>query len=342
METSNSKITSDMQALSETELRVLGAALVGAVENEIAALQEISDDEFHNGESRKDLKIGSIFADRYEILCVLGIGTSGTVYKAKHHPTSKMVAIKLMHFEHIADIDLLRRFRQEAAAVSSLNHENIINVIDFGLSPEGQAFMVMDYFEGTSLEELICQYGGLESQKAVEVFKQICSGLGHAHDNGIIHRDLKPDNILVENFESGSPLVRIVDFGTAKLVAPEAQGPGLTSPGQTFGSPTYMSPEQCRGLELASSSDVYSMGILMYESLVGQPPFAADDIIKVMYKQVNEECPSLSVAAKEAGKTIDNRLHAIVMKALRKNKYERYQSMHELGDDLSSITFQQS
>lgn len=288
-------------------------------------------------EMKEDHLIGSVFAERYEILALLGSGTSGAVYKARHRYMHKLVAIKIMHLELIADISLLKRFRQEAAAASSLNHANIVSVIDFGLSPEGQAFMIMDYLGGTSLDSLINKYKCLPWQKSVGIFKQICDGLGHAHQNKIIHRDLKPSNVLVVDFDEPSQCAKLVDFGTAKLVTPEAERATLTVPGQVFGSPTYMSPEQCMGLQLEANSDVYSMGALMYETLVGHPPFITENIVEAMYKQVNEEVPSISKAAAINGITIDVRLQAIVMKALRKDKYQRYQSMQELRRDLDGL-----
>ncbi len=292
---------------------------------------------YDGSEMKEDALIGSVFADRYEILALLGSGTSGAVYKARHRYMHRLVAIKVMHLELISDISLLKRFRQEAAAASSLNHANIVNVIDFGLSPEGQAFMIMDYLGGNSLEELILEHRHLHWKLAAEIFKQISSGLGHAHNNNIIHRDLKPSNVLVVNFGQPDLMVKLVDFGTAKLVTPEAQGAGLTVPGQVFGSPTYMSPEQCMGMSLEPNSDVYSMGALMYETLVGHPPFTTENIVEAMYKQVNEECPPIGVAAAKAGVVIDNRLQAIVMKALRKDKYQRHQSMQELKRDLDGL-----
>ncbi len=164
--------------------------------------------------------------------------------------------------------------------------------------------MIMDYLGGTSLDEIIERDGGLPQQSAVEVFKQMCAGLGHAHDNGIIHRDVKPNNVLVVKTQDSHLLVKLVDFGTAKLVVPESESPALTNPGQVFGSPTYMSPEQCMGLELEPSSDVYSMGALMYQALVGHPPFTTDSVVEAMYKQVNEECPPIAAAAKIAGKVL--------------------------------------
>lgn len=284
-----------------------------------------------------DHLIGSQFADRYEILSLLGAGTSGAVYKARHRYIQKYVAIKVLHTEHVADIGMLKRFRQEAAAASILSHPNILHVIDFGLSSEGQAFMIMDYIGGTSLDELIVRHAGLPAKPAIDIFLQICDGLGHAHDNNIIHRDVKPNNVLVYDTDDGVLRVKLVDFGTAKLVVPDNLRPGLTAPGQVFGSPTYMSPEQCMGLDLEPSSDIYSMGTLMYESLVGHPPFVTDSIVDAMYKQINEDCPPLSEAVRRSGKQIDVRLQAIVMKALRKDRYKRHQTMHELKDDLLKI-----
>ncbi|HEY9787354.1 MAG TPA: protein kinase [Candidatus Obscuribacterales bacterium] len=280
--------------------------------------------------------IGSMFADRYEILALLGAGTGGAVYKARHRYMNKLVAIKIMHLELIADLSLLKRFRQEAAAASSLNHPNIVSVIDFGLSPEGQAFMIMDYLGGKSLDAIIVEEGRLPDRNAVPLFLQICEGLGHAHANGIIHRDLKPSNVLVVNYGSQMQQVKLVDFGTAKLVTPDNNA-GLTVPGQVFGSPTYMSPEQCMGLPLEASSDIYSMGCLMYEALAGQPPFVTDNIVEAMYKQVHEEVPPLAKALAASGLEVNPRLQAIVMKTLRKDKYQRHQSMVELKRDLIGL-----
>lgn len=298
---------------------------------------EINRCPYDGSEMIDDPYIGSIFADRYEMLSLLGAGTGGAVYKARHRFMNKYVAIKIMHLELISDISLLKRFRQEAAAASSLSHPNIVNVIDFGLSPEGQAFMIMDYLGGMSLDDLISSQKKIPWQKALPLFLQICDGLGHAHANQIIHRDLKPSNVLVVNPGTPQQMVKLVDFGTAKMVAPD--GAGLTMPGQVFGSPTYMSPEQCMGLPLEASSDIYSMGCLMYEVLVGHPPFTTDNIVQAMYKQVHEEVPSILQAATAAGVPVDPRLSAVVMKTLRKDQYQRYQSMTELRRDLAGITY---
>lgn len=293
---------------------------------------------YDNVELINDKLIGTIFAERYEILSVLGSGTSGVVYKARHRYMQKLVAIKVMHLELISDLSLLKRFRLEAAAASNLNHPNIIHVTDFGLSPDGHAFMIMEFHGGESLESLIFKNVSIPTKFVMEIFKQICDGLEHAHQYGIIHRDLKPSNVMVINFGTKDVLVKIVDFGTAKVSSTEPDRANLTSPGQIFGSPTYMSPEQCMGLTLAPSSDVYSMGTLMYETLVGHPPFITENVLEAMYKQINEDCPSIGKVASKASIDIDPRLQRIIMKALNKDSQQRYQSFEELKRDLNAVT----
>ncbi|MBC7996356.1 MAG: protein kinase [Leptolyngbya sp.] len=292
---------------------------------------------YDNIELIYDKLVGTIFAERYEILSVLGSGTSGVVYKARHRYMQKLVAIKVMHLELISDLSLLKRFRLEAAAASNLNHPNIIDVTDFGLSPDGHAFMIMEFHGGESLESLIFKNVSIPTTLAMEIFKQICDALEHAHRYGIIHRDLKPSNVMVINFSTNDVLVKIVDFGTAKVSSEDSDRANLTSPGQIFGSPTYMSPEQCMGLTLAPSSDVYSMGTLMYETLVGHPPFITENVLEAMYKQINEDCPNIAKVASKASINIDLRLQRIVMKALNKDSQHRYQSFEELKKDLNAV-----
>lgn len=294
---------------------------------------------YDNIELINDKLIGTIFAERYEILSVLGAGTSGVVYKARHRYMQKLVAIKVMHLDLISDLSLLKRFRLEAAAASALSHRNIITVTDFGLSPDGHAFMIMDFNGGESLEALIFKHFSLPDRLAVPIFKQICDGLEHAHRHGIIHRDLKPSNVMVMNFDANDVVVKIVDFGTAKLPAASSDRANLTAPGQIFGSPTYMSPEQCMGLELSPASDIYSMGSLMYEALTGRPPFITENVLEAMYKQINEDCPNIGSVARKAKIEIDLRLQRVVMKALNKDPEYRYQSFAELRRDLDAILF---
>lgn len=285
-----------------------------------------------------DELIGSIYAERYEILSLIGSGTGGAVYKAKHKFMGKLVAIKIMHPDQMNNVELLQRFRQEAATVSILEHDNIINVTDFGLSDSGAAFMIMEYCNGVGLDTIINEHGSIETGLAVEIFKQICTGLQVAHDNGILHRDLKPSNILISNFGSSAMKVQIADFGTAKILSKQGNlgAPVVeTKVGQIFGTPLYMSPEQCQGKELSIAADVYSMGCVMYMCLTGSPPITGDDYVDVMYRHIN--CDPLNIACTERGKDIPAFLQGIVMKAIRKDPGLRYQSMEELKSYLEGL-----
>ena len=285
-----------------------------------------------------DELIGSIYAERYEILSLIGSGTGGAVYKAKHKFMGKLVAIKIMHPDQMNNVELLQRFRQEAATVSILEHENIVHVTDFGLSDSGAAFMIMEYCNGVGLDAILGEQGTLEPKLAVELFKQICTGLQVAHNNGILHRDLKPSNILISNFGANTMKVQIADFGTAKILSKQGNlgAPVVeTKVGQIFGTPLYMSPEQCQGKELTIAADVYSMGCVMYMCLTGTPPITGNDYVDVMYRHIN--CEPLNIACTEKGKHIPAFLQGIVMKAIRKDPGLRYQSMDELKSYLEGI-----
>ncbi|MCA9814893.1 MAG: protein kinase [Candidatus Obscuribacterales bacterium] len=285
-----------------------------------------------------DERIGSIYAERYEILSLIGSGTGGAVYKARHKFMGKMVAIKIMHPEQMNNIDLIQRFRQEAATVSILKHENIVSVTDFGLTESGDAFMIMEYCDGVGLDTILNEHGYLRAQLAVPIFRQICTGMAEAHKNGILHRDLKPSNVLISKFGSSSMRVQIADFGTAKVLSNQG---GLGAPvvetkiGQIFGTPLYMSPEQCQGKNLSKAADIYSLGCLMYQTLTGQPPINGDDYVDVMYKHVN--CEPTNIAQTEASGDVPAFLQGIVMKAIRKDPGMRYQSMEELKSYLDGI-----
>lgn len=285
-----------------------------------------------------DNHIGSIYAERYEILSLIGSGTGGAVYKAKHKFMGKLVAIKIMHPEQMNNIDLIQRFRQEAATVSILKHENIVSVTDFGLTESGDAFMIMEYCDGVGLDTILNEHRYLRADVAVPIFRQICTGMAEAHRNGILHRDLKPSNVLISHFGSSSMRVQIADFGTAKVLSNEN---GLGAPvvetkvGQIFGTPLYMSPEQCQGKKLTQAADIYSMGCLMYQSLTGEPPINGEDYVDVMYKHIN--CEPTNIAQTGASGDVPAFLQGIVMKAIRKDPGMRYQSMEELKSYLDGI-----
>ncbi|HEY9775322.1 MAG TPA: protein kinase [Planktothrix sp.] len=270
--------------------------------------------------------VGTVFADKYEILDVIGGGGMGVVYKAKHNLLNRNVAIKVLHKKLLSDVVGLKRFKIEGQAASSLSSPHIITIYDFGASYEGLPFMVMDYLEGHTLSELLEEQGRLSIERAVPIFIQICSALAHAHGKGIIHRDIKPSNIMLIELEGQSDYVKIVDFGIAKLMSRESESRKLTRTGELFGSALYMSPEQCQGEKFDHRADIYALGSVMYQVLTGRAMFVEKDILQLIYRHVMESPASFE----SLGLNVPKELEEIVFKALAKNKNDRYQSMHEL------------
>ncbi|MBS2003307.1 MAG: tetratricopeptide repeat protein [Cyanobacteria bacterium SZAS LIN-5] len=278
--------------------------------------------------------VGKIIGEKYEVLETIGGGGMGMIYKAKHILMKRIVAIKMMHPQYVSSASNLKRFQQEAQAASALNHPNILAVFDFGLTPEGAPYLVMDFLEGTNLAEVLDELGLLPASRATNIFAQACAGLAHAHSKGVIHRDLKPGNIMLVEFDQRKDFVKIVDFGIAKVLpsGDESESSHLTATGEVFGSPLYMSPEQCRGRNLDIRSDIYSLGCVMYRTLTGSSPFFGQDPMECMYKQVNE-APNKFFDANPDSK-VPEALEAIVFKCLAKEPADRYQTMHELKDAL--------
>lgn len=282
-----------------------------------------------------DELVGQILGTTYEILGVLGEGGNSRVYKARHLILERIVAVKVLHANQANDDTKIKRFLQESRAVSSLAHPNIVSLFDFGLTDDSRPYFCMDFVEGTSLLETIERQGPLKPERAVAVFVQICDALAHAHKKGIIHRDIKPSNIVLMQ-EDGAEVAKLVDFGIAKRIesgVPESMQ--LTAEGMVCGSPIYMSPEQCTNKILDCRTDVYSLGVSMYESLLGKPPFDGEDVVEVITKQLRDQAVPLRTAAPEAN--IPEALDAIVLRALSKSPADRYQSMLELKAALEGV-----
>ncbi len=283
--------------------------------------------------------IGSTFAERYEIQSLLGFGGMSIVYKARHMHMERTVAIKVLHPDLMNDPLALERFQQESKAAASLSHPNIVTVYDFGMSAGGQAFFVMDCLEGTTLEDVLEKDGTVPAPRAVNIFKQICDGLECAHQKGIIHRDLKPPNIALIQQADGSDLVKILDFGVAKFMAKgDQKALRLTQTGEVFGSPLYMSPEQCLGKTLDGRSDIYALGCLMYEALTGSPAVAAETFLEALNKHVGEEPKTFKQMAPTL--KIPKELEEIVFHCLVKDPDKRYQKAAEAKEDLSELYFE--
>jgi len=284
----------------------------------------------------QDPLIGAVFGDRYEIIARIGQGGMGTVFKARHRFMDRSVAIKTVHSDLISDPRNMQRFQQEARAASALSHVNIVTVYDFGLSSANVPFLVMDYLQGDSLGDLIEQRGFVEAQRAIPIFIQICRALAHAHKRGILHRDLKPSNIIVIQTDEAKDVVKLVDFGIAKLLPrPERVLPRLTQTGEVFGSPYYMSPEQCMGQALDARSDIYSLGCLMYETLSGKPPIRGPNILATVFAHVNEA--PVSISSMNPDVYVPSQLERAILTTLAKDPASRYQSADELREHLERL-----
>ena len=240
-------------------------------------------------QNANDPLIGSTIAGKYRIYAKLGSGGMGAVYRAQRTMIGDDVAIKILHVDQ-NDSREAERFRREAQAAARLKHANAVSIFDFGISDDGRQYLVMELVEGESLRQLIKREGRLSSAFAAEIISQVCAALDEAHRYNIVHRDIKPDNIIVA-LRGPKPQVTVLDFGIAKLRG-EAAGT-LTQTGSVLGTPHYMSPEQCLGEELDGHSDIYSLGIVLYEMLAGVVPFNSPISTAVVVQHVNQAPPSL-------------------------------------------------
>ncbi|CAN5667227.1 hypothetical protein BH10CYA1_BH10CYA1_41740 [soil metagenome] len=281
------------------------------------------------------LKAGDMFAERYEIQKTLGAGGMSTVYLANHVLMNKLMAVKLLHDHLASDVSAVQRFQREAQTVTLLSHPNILAVHDFGLSSDGLAYLVMDYLEGASLQEYIALKSAVHWQKSCQFFLQICSGLQHAHIKGVVHRDLKPGNIMMIKDESKNYVLKIVDFGLAKMCGDDSSQ-RLTQTGEIFGSPLYMSPEQCQGFALDHRSDIYAMGIIMYETITGSPPFKGKSVIETFQKQLSEPPPPIPLSL-----GVPEELANVIYQSLAKEPADRPQSVSAITEMLNQILVQQ-
>jgi serine/threonine-protein kinase len=261
-------------------------------------------------ETRTDPLIGKTFADRYQIESLIGEGGIGRVYKARHARMSRRYALKIPYGEVAYDPKVRARFANEAEAASRLSHPNVVGVIDFGETDTGLLYMAMDYAEGQSLAQLIGESGPLERSWVIRFTKEIAEGLAHAHDRGLVHRDLKPDNIIIER-DGDKP--RIVDFGLA--IFREQEGGRMTTQGTVLGTPHYMAPEQATGQEIEPRTDLFSLGLCMYEMLAGVLPFEGTPI-QVARRNLSSPVPL--IAERVPGLEVDPGLEALCHHMLAK------------------------
>jgi serine/threonine protein kinase len=279
-----------------------------------------------------DPYVGTVLANVYEIHSIIGHGGMGVVYKARHAMMDRIVAIKMLKAQLITDSMSVKRFQQEVKASSRINHPHVVAVYNFGLTPQGLPYIVMDYLEGNTLAGVIRRDGQLGVERGVKIVSQACEGLAYAHKQGVVHRDLKPGNIVLTDYDGDSEFVKVVDFGVAKLMGGTADSQRLTQAGDICGSPVYMSPEQCMGQELDWRSDIYSMGVVIYETLTGCLPLVGTTMVDTMAKQCSEMPPPFATARPDL--YIPERIQQVVFKALAKDPNNRHQSMDELREEL--------
>ena len=267
----------------------------------------------------------TVLGNRYEILRKIGDGGMAFVYQARDKLLNRIVAVKVLRPEFVDDQEFLVKFKREAEAVASLSHPNIVNVYDVG--EDGKVhYIVMEYVDGQNLKEIIQDEGSLEEYTALDIAKQIARALSAAHRNGIIHRDIKPHNILISK---DGRQVKVADFGIAKAVSSST----MTNMGSVIGSVHYISPEQAKGKHLTSNADLYSLGIVLYEMIIGRVPFSGDSPISIALKHINED-----IAFTDQDKiNIPNSVRTIISKLTQKEPANRYQTAEELIEDIEFV-----
>lgn len=275
-----------------------------------------------------------ILGEKYKTKRVIGVGGMGTVYEASHIVLGHSVAIKLLRKELVEEASILKRFEHEAQACASLSHPNLVSVYDCGITAGEQPFLVMEYLEGLHLLDRLKSKKDFDAAEFYEIFLQVVSGLEYAHSKGVIHRDLKPTNIIVTHGPQGTIIPKIVDFGVAKIEDLGGNIQMLTQTGEVFGSPAYMSPEQCSGGVVDQRSDIYSLGCVMYEAITGKQAFAGHNMLTVLEKQLNEDPKDISEYTQD--KAVPHELEAIVEKCLKKDPYQRFESCTQLYAALNS------
>ncbi len=274
-------------------------------------------------------KPGDIIADRYRVVAPIGRGAMGTVYRAEHVQISKVVAIKLLHRELEQNPENVIRFHREAEAASRLNHPNTVHVFDFGRTKSGSLYLVMEYVDGDDLAKVLDKEGPMPFGRVAHLCAQVAGSVEDAHAAGIVHRDLKPENIVIAEGRDGE-MAKVLDFGLAKLFEGNVEAQ-VTRSGTIVGTPYYMSPEQIQGQELDGRSDVYAIGAIMYECVVGKPPFEAPNPVGVLSKHLSEEPPRPSA---RSPLSVPAEADEIILRCLEKDPGRRYQTAEKVRQAL--------
>jgi serine/threonine protein kinase len=280
-----------------------------------------------------DPLLGQTLAEKYLVEQLIKRGGMGAVYRGKHVMMDKTVAIKVLRPALAGDDVIVARFSREAKAASRISHPHAVSVTDFGEAENGVVFLVMEYLDGRTLKDIIRSEGPLPLDRAVEIVRQVSGALDAAHQQGVIHRDLKSDNIMLSQ-TNGGDWAKVLDFGIAKIQQPEgARDNDITAANLVIGTPQYMSPEQCsQSGPIDARSDIYSLGVILFEMLVGHVPFTGESPTVIMMRQVQDEPPSVLSERPELPASVDN----LVKKALAKQPIDRFQTAGALLAALTS------
>jgi len=285
-----------------------------------------------------DALVGTTLAERYEIVRRIGEGGMGAVYEARHSIIGKRVAIKVLLEKFLENEEFIARLLQEARLASSIGHQNIVDVTDFGTTRDGRAFVVMEYLEGEPLSELIMRDAPLPVERSLAIVKQVSSALGAAHRKGIVHRDVKPENVYLVR-RGDLDFVKVVDFGVSKAVHTQEEGSAwqrLTRTGAVLGTPLFMSPEQAGGKEdIDARADIWSAALILYECLTGELPFRGSNYLGVIAQIQSKEVQPPSALRPELG--IPQAVDRMVMHGLEKDRNQRYQDMADFERDLERV-----
>jgi serine/threonine protein kinase len=287
-----------------------------------------------SGADQYDARLAEL-PEQYKLLRKVSDGGMGSIFEARNRYTGAQAAIKVLRPESARNREAVQRFIFEAKAAGILKHPSICSVYDFGITKSGMPYLVMDWIDGMSLQQVVNEAGKLSAIDAVPIFQQVASALAYAHKNKVVHRDIKPENIMISLNEAEHIQVHMVDFGIAKALSDAENGTetlGLTRTGMVMGTPLYMSPEQVTLAKVDARTDIYSLGCVMYFTLTGSPPFSGESTIDIFTKHISDSAPEMNRALK-----IPSDLKMITLKSMEKNPDHRYQSMEQLASDLKKI-----
>jgi eukaryotic-like serine/threonine-protein kinase len=284
-----------------------------------------------------DPLVGKILDGRWNVLKLLGEGSMSTVYQAEHLQSGEYVVLKILNQQISTNAANVKRFDATSREIIGLRHPRIAKFLDIHLDDRGSVFLVLENLPGESLEDMLAKSGHLPTHRTVEIFTQVCEALEYGHEDDVLHRDLKPSNIILLDNHKQKDEVKLADYGVAKLLGDDTEDPRnsgyITRSKEVFGSPMYMSPEQCMGKKLDPRSDIYSLGCVMYETLTGKPPFVGKNVLETAYKHMNE--PPKPLVPDRSTDKILNRLQTVIFKALAKDPNERYQSVSHMKADFA-------